>query len=242
MIQEVGFHVIDATGSIEEQQRQMRDIVTRGARRKPAQRPVAARVPGRHRCCPISPSNSIASRWPASIRGGAARQADRHRGAGLGGTIHAGVAAAHMAGAPGPRGAGHRAGARRAGRQGHPAGQRRQHAGTGDHDAVLRHRFRRSPGERDHSRVARRLRGADRPLYFFFDGARHRPRRGSRVDRTGGRLRAGAACGLLSARGRSRPADARGAGPRALSTIGKAAWICASARTCTTASSAIRRA
>jgi dTMP kinase len=29
MIQEVGFHVIDATGSIEEQQRQMRDITTR---------------------------------------------------------------------------------------------------------------------------------------------------------------------------------------------------------------------
>jgi dTMP kinase len=28
MIQEVGFHVIDATGSIEEQQQQMRDIVT----------------------------------------------------------------------------------------------------------------------------------------------------------------------------------------------------------------------
>ena len=27
MIQEVGFHVIDATGSIEEQQQQMRDIV-----------------------------------------------------------------------------------------------------------------------------------------------------------------------------------------------------------------------
>jgi dTMP kinase len=29
MIQEVGFHVIDATGSIEEQQQQMRDIVMR---------------------------------------------------------------------------------------------------------------------------------------------------------------------------------------------------------------------
>src|SRR4030088_1746579 len=29
MIQEVGFHVIDATGSIEDQQRQMRDIVTK---------------------------------------------------------------------------------------------------------------------------------------------------------------------------------------------------------------------
>jgi dTMP kinase len=28
MIQEVGFHVIDATGSIEDQQRQMRDITT----------------------------------------------------------------------------------------------------------------------------------------------------------------------------------------------------------------------
>ena len=28
MIEEVGFHVIDATGSIEEQQQQMRDIVT----------------------------------------------------------------------------------------------------------------------------------------------------------------------------------------------------------------------
>jgi len=29
MIQEVGFHVIDATGSIEEQQQQMREIVMR---------------------------------------------------------------------------------------------------------------------------------------------------------------------------------------------------------------------
>jgi dTMP kinase len=29
MTQEVGFHVIDATGSIEEQQRQMRDITTK---------------------------------------------------------------------------------------------------------------------------------------------------------------------------------------------------------------------
>jgi len=29
MIDEVGFHVIDATGSIEEQQQQMRDIITR---------------------------------------------------------------------------------------------------------------------------------------------------------------------------------------------------------------------
>ncbi len=66
MIQEVGFHVIDATGSIEEQQQQMRDIVMRGAGRKPAQRR-AARLAGRHRCCSSSRSSSIANRWRAWI-------------------------------------------------------------------------------------------------------------------------------------------------------------------------------
>ncbi len=48
-------------------------------------------------------------------------------------------------------------------------------AGAGDHDAVLCHRFRRPAGERDHPRVARRLRGADGPLYFLADGARRSP-------------------------------------------------------------------
>ena len=111
-----------------------------------------------------------------------------------------------------------------------------------DHDdPVLHHRFRRPPGERDHSRAARRLRGADRPLHLFDHGARHRARRGPPLDRTGRRLRAGAARRLLSAR-RSQSTWFRAwCWAAARSIIGKAAWTCASAATCTRASCATRR-
>ena len=49
MIEEMGFHVIDATQSIEDQQQQMRAIVMRRAGRQPAARRAARAAPRRIR-------------------------------------------------------------------------------------------------------------------------------------------------------------------------------------------------
>ena len=84
MIEEMGFHVIDATKSIEEQQRRCAASCCGSWARAGARR--AARRTRRFGCCSSSPSNFIASPCRASIFR-AARQADRDRGAGCGGPL-----------------------------------------------------------------------------------------------------------------------------------------------------------
>ena len=225
MAQEMGFHIIDATQSIEEQQKRMREIVVDELGRSlkngslkdgvlhlpQEENSVHNRQPLQFYSEPLPgvdiselQGKLIVIEGPDAV--GRSTQIARLR-QWLEQEGHAVLDTRH--------------GALRAGRQGHPEGQGRQHPRAHHDDPVLHHRFRRSPGERDHSRAARRLRGADRPLHFLHHGARHRARRRSPVDRTGGRLRAGAARRLLSARRSGAPGFARGAGPRRLRLLGK---------------------
>ena len=87
---------------------------------------------------------------------------------------------------------------------------------------VLRHRFRRPPGERDHSRFARRFRGADRSLHFL-----HRWRAPSPAAKTGRWIEQVAGFALVPhavyyLRAEvERPGFARGDGPRRVRLLGK---------------------
>ena len=220
MAREMGFHVIDATLSIEEQQRQMRQIVIevlgphlesrRSSRLK--EPPVATRKPLQFYSEPLPGVDTselhgklIVIEGPDAV--GRTTQIARLR-QWLEQEGHAVLDTRH--------------GALRARRQGHPGSQERQHPGPHHHDAVLHHGFRRPPGERDHPRPARRLRGPDRPLHLLDHGARHRARRGPQLDRTGGRLRAGPARGLLPARRRPTTWSRRVVlGPRRFRLLGK---------------------
>ena len=90
------------------------------------------------------------------------------------------------------------------GRQGHRPGARRALSQRHDQLPVLCHRSGRPTGTRDHSRPARRICGAHRPLHLFGHRPRPGPRPGSHVDRQCVWLCLDSRSGLLPAR-RSQP-------------------------------------
>jgi hypothetical protein len=119
-----GVPVIDATLSIEEQQRRMRDIVMNVLGEESEERHLASFRKEEMYAQADNRSSSIANR---SGRGriGTAGQADCDRRSGRGGAQHADHAAAPVAGARRTRGAGHGHGALGAGGQGHPGWPRK---------------------------------------------------------------------------------------------------------------------
>ena len=222
LVDEFGLEVVDAVGSITEQQR-----LVRAARSRRISQPReqwrstddAARLTtptcpdGRQRRHPARPLLRPRHPLPADRR--LPGQAHRHRRHRRRRTQHADSAAARMARGQGLRRRRNRLDAVAADAADDRAGQVEQHAQQAHVRAALRHRLRRPAREGDHPGAQGRLRRPVGSLHLHRARARRRARRRSAVAAQPLRLRHRAAPGLL-------PEDRRGDAdrPRARSRAG----------------------
>ena len=213
LVDEFGLNVVDAVGSITEQQRLVRDL-DRAARltthvtqrgdhsmSNPSDLTTPAPTADQRR---IKPAALLRPRHPVSADRRLSRQADRHRGHRRRRPQHADSAAARMARGQGLRRRRDRLDAVAADAADDRAGQVEQHAQQADVRAALRDRLRRSAREGNHPGAQGRLRRPVGSLHLHGAGARRRARRRSAVAAQPVRLRDRAAPGVLPERSTSK--------------------------------------